>query len=205
MILKFGRKKKAPTAETERRLATAAPKAASAGQLGPADRAGAAASAAQAVASGLADPAAQGGPESPLPPEQAAACGVNALAFLGDAVYEHFIREMLVTGGLIRADRLHFAAVNYVRAESQAEVMRALMRGQLTEAEMAVAKRARNHKTANHSRSADAVDYKLATAFEALLGYLSLSGQRERLKQILTEAVALTDARREEENHEQSR
>ena len=98
MILKFGRKKKAPTAETERRLATAAPKAASAGQPGSTDRAGAAASAAQAVTAGLADPAAQGSPESPLPPEQAAACGVNALAFLGDAVYEHFIREMLVTG-----------------------------------------------------------------------------------------------------------
>ena len=141
---------------------------------------------------------------SRMTPEQALACGVNALAFLGDTVYEHAIREMLVAGGMVRADRLHYTAVRYVRAESQAEAMRALMKEGLTEAELALVKRARNHKTTNHSRSADVIDYKLATAFEALLGYLSLSGQQERLREMISRAVRLTDARSKEGNHEQS-
>ena len=113
----------------------------------------------------------------------------TALAFLGDAVYEVFIRKHVMESGQQNADRLHRAAVRYVRADGQARALKALMEDFLSEEEIRLVKRARNHKTASKARSADAVTYKLATAFEALVGFLYLDGQEDRLAEIMAQAI----------------
>ncbi len=114
----------------------------------------------------------------------------TALAFLGDAVYEVYIRKHVMKGGQQHADRLHREAVRYVRAAGQARALKALMAEEtLTEEELRLVKRARNHKAGSKARSADAVTYKLATAFEALIGFLYLDGREERLGEIIERAV----------------
>ena len=116
------------------------------------------------------------------------------LAFLGDAVYEQFVRERLVKQGFAggHADRLHSAAVRYVKAEAQAAIVKALM-DQLSEEEQHLVTRARNHKIATKAKNASAADYKWATGFEALIGYLKLSGQDERLQEIMEAAARIVE------------
>ena len=122
----------------------------------------------------------------------------TALAFMGDAVYETYVRKYVIERGIARADALHRAAVGYVRAEAQAAAVRSLMEDFLTEEEIELVKRARNHKSVSRSRSAGPVDYKLATALEALLGYLYLDGQEERLNAVLSETLRRIDGLKKE-------
>ena len=120
----------------------------------------------------------------------------TALAFLGDAVYEVYVRNHLMENGDQNADRLHKRAIRYVCAAGQDKAVRVLMDEFLTDEEIALVKRARNRKTATKARSADAVTYKMATAFEALLGYLHLSGETERLEAIVEEAFRIIEDRK---------
>ena len=115
----------------------------------------------------------------------------NVLAFLGDSVYELYIRDLLVGAGMLDSDAMHKACTKYVRAESQAYAIKDMMKGFLTEEEIALVKRARNHRTPNRSRSAGPVEYKLATAMEALIGYYYLVGDSERLGEIMQRAAGL--------------
>ena len=110
-----------------------------------------------------------------------------ALAFVGDAVYELFIREHLFEKiNKQRPDQMHRASVKFVKAAAQCESIKKLIKEEfLTEEELALVKRARNHKVATKAKNASMVEYKWATAFEALLGYLYLSGQEERLKEVM--------------------
>ena len=115
-----------------------------------------------------------------------------ALAFMGDGVYEVYVRRrVLELNPGSRVDRLHREAVKYVRAEAQAEVIKRLMAGVLTDEELNVVKRARNHKQISSKRiksskkGSDPVKEKLATAFEALVGFLSLEGRDDRLEEIM--------------------
>lgn len=127
--------------------------------------------------------------------------GTGTLAFIGDAVYEVMVRESLVRSGLEDADKLHFKTVEYVRAESQAFAVKKLMDSYLTQEEIDLVKRARNHKMPNRSRSAGIVEYKLATGLEALIGSLYMEGKTERLREIMSfvidEINAKTEAERE--------
>ena len=120
---------------------------------------------------------------------------VLVLAYLGDAVYELSVRERIVASGeAVRADRLHRAGVAYVRAEAQAAAIKRMIdEGYLSAEEEALARRAHNHKIATKPKNADPVDYKWATAFEALLGYLKLSGREERLAEVTARAMSITD------------
>lgn len=111
------------------------------------------------------------------------------LAYMGDVVYELFIREQLVRSGKAKVNELHKAAIAYVRAEAQAGVLRAL-ESSFDPEEQAVVRRGRNAKSGRPPKNADLMDYRLATAFEALLGYLYLSGRTERLQEILEMAWA---------------
>ena len=113
----------------------------------------------------------------------------TALAFLGDAVYEIYARKYVMDSGQQNADRLHKAAIKYVGAAGQAKAVKSLMADFLSEEEVGLIKRARNRKTASKARSADAVTYKLATAFEALMGFLYLDGQAQRLEEVVLEAL----------------
>jgi len=114
-----------------------------------------------------------------------------ALAFIGDAVYELYIREMLFEKiSRQRPDQMHKAAVGYVKASAQCSAVKRLVNENLlTEDELSLVKRARNHKVATKAKNASMVEYKWATAFEALIGYLYLSKQEERLKEILKETL----------------
>ena len=124
---------------------------------------------------------------------------VLALAFLGDALYELAVRERILGEGKItRADKLHKEAVRYVCAPAQAAALLAMMdEGFFTEEEDALIRRAHNHKIATKPKNADPVTYKWATAFEALLGFLDLSGRKERLEEVMQKAMSMTDAPQE--------
>jgi ribonuclease-3 family protein len=114
----------------------------------------------------------------------------GSLAWVGDAVYELYVREYVVGTGLIQADRLHRAAVKYVKADAQAHIMRSILSG-LSAEEQTLVRRARNKRVATKPKNADPVAYKWATAFEALLGYYYLSGQETALKSTIQRAVDL--------------
>ena len=116
----------------------------------------------------------------------------TALAFMGDAVFETSVRAHLLKAGEIHADKLHKQAVRFVRAEAQAGLLKEIL-GDLSEEELALVKRARNRKSATKPKNADPVDYKWATAFEALLGYLFLAEEKARLEELIGKAIAIIE------------
>ena len=119
----------------------------------------------------------------------------STLAYLGDAVFEVIVREKIVTEKPGDVDRAHHTAVRYVSAAGQALAAKAMIaEGFLTEEEEKIYKRARNHRAMSRPQNADPREYKIATGFEALLGYLYLSDERERLREIAGEAVRIVDA-----------
>ena len=118
----------------------------------------------------------------------------NALAFIGDAVYEVYIRDYILGDGNPNVDVLQKKAVNFVKASRQAKALKEMMNGFLLEEEILVAKRARNHKTTSKPKNADPVDYKNATAFEALIGYLHLDGNEKRVKEIIEKTIEILEA-----------
>lgn len=109
---------------------------------------------------------------------------IGTLAYLGDAVYELWVRSCLVARGQTAGASLHHCVVERVRAESQAVVLKQL-EPDLTEQESDLVRRARNAKVGVVPKSASPVEYRLASAFEALLGHLLWHGQIDRLMRIL--------------------
>ena len=112
------------------------------------------------------------------------------LAYLGDAVYELFVRQRMVDSGQVHVDRMSQEAVRYVRAEGQALAIKRMME-RLTEEEQQLVKRARNKKVTSKPRNVDIHIYKWATAFEALMGYLHISGQEDRRDGLMEEAMRI--------------
>ncbi|HHX13801.1 MAG TPA: ribonuclease III [Clostridiales bacterium] len=113
----------------------------------------------------------------------------SVLAYLGDAVFSSWIRRRLIEAGWGSIDRLHRQTVRYVRADAQAAALAFLTPG-LTEQEADLARRARNKRISSKPRHTDPLTYKKATAFEALVGYLYLAGETERLNELLEQAAA---------------
>lgn len=105
------------------------------------------------------------------------------LAYIGDAVYEVYVRKRLFEGPFATTKILQQEAVRYVSAAGQAHAIKALY-DSLTEDEQQLVRRARNHRSATKPKNADAITYKWATAFEALLGYLYLAGREERFLEL---------------------
>lgn len=119
----------------------------------------------------------------------------TALAYMGDSVYEVYVRKYVMETGQTNADKLHAMAVPFVRAEGQALAAKEMMTSFLTDEEAALTKRARNHKTTSKPKNASPMDYKWATAFEALVGYLYLGGQLQRMEEIIFEAIRIIENR----------
>ena len=118
----------------------------------------------------------------------------TSLAYLGDAVYEVIVREMILAKYPLDAGKAHQHAVRYVSAGGQAKAARAMIeKGFLTEEEEHLLKRARNHRTMSRPQHADPKDYKFATGFEALLGYLHLAGEKDRIAEITSEAFRIIE------------
>ena len=116
----------------------------------------------------------------------------TTLAFLGDAIYEVYVRKHVMESGEHRADKLHRMAVRYVRADAQASIIK-YMFDDLTESEQKLVKRARNHKSATKPKNVSPVTYKWATSHEALIGYLYLADDLDRLEEILLRSVNFID------------
>lgn len=105
-------------------------------------------------------------------------------AYMGDAVYEKYIREYVIRQGLCKNGLLHKKSIKYVSANGQVKILQKI-ESKLTEEELDIVRRGRNSNPHSHAKNADIVDYKYATGFEALIGYLYLTEQQERLDKIL--------------------
>ncbi len=115
-----------------------------------------------------------------VPPSQYSAL---TLAYIGDAVYELFVRTYLLRDANFPVNKLHKSAIKLVNAKAQSNLYQKI-KDILTEEETAVYKRGRN--TNSHPpKNADMVDYKSATGLESLIGYLYLKGQSERILELL--------------------
>ena len=109
-------------------------------------------------------------------------------AYLGDAIYELYIRTNLVNKTKLKPHKLHIESIKYVKAKAQAEKLKELMED-LTEEEKEIVRRARNAENHHLPKNADPEDYMYSTAFEGLIGFLYLTKQDERLKQILEKCI----------------
>lgn len=108
---------------------------------------------------------------------------IDQLSFVGDAVYSMLVREYLVGSGLCHSAELHSKSAKMVCAAAQNSAYRKI-EGVLTEKEIAVYKRGRNSHNNHKPKRADNADYHSATGFEAMLGYLYLSNQTDRINEI---------------------
>ena len=104
------------------------------------------------------------------------------LAYIGDAVYELLVRTYMLNKKIPVKD-LHKLSTNYVKAKAQATIVHALEES-LTEKENSIIKKGRNAKSATMAKNASVIDYKYATGFEALIGYLYINKEDERLREI---------------------
>lgn len=105
-------------------------------------------------------------------------------AYVGDAVFELYIRENLVNKTKLKPHKLHLESIKYVKASAQAKTLKQIEET-LTEEEKDIVRRTRNTKNHHLPKNADVNDYMYATAFEGLIGYLYLLGRKERLEEIL--------------------
>ncbi len=111
------------------------------------------------------------------------------LAFIGDAVFSLYIREMLVCDANRPVGKLHKLSIQWVKAEAQSKGMHTIL-PLLTEKETEVFKRGRNAHTSHTPKNQSGCDYHYATGFESLVGYLYLKNEEERLKFLLNEVIS---------------
>ncbi len=115
------------------------------------------------------------------------------LAYLGDAVYEAYIRTYIISKFVMTPNEMSKMAVKYVKASAQAKIALKLQ-PELTEEEWTIIKRGRNQKSGSVPKNAVLSDYKYATGFEALIGYLYLVGEKERIYEIISKAISIIEA-----------
>jgi|SRR5690625_124511 len=108
------------------------------------------------------------------------------LAYLGDAVYELYIREYLIESGNGKPNKLHDKAIQYVSAEAQASIIHFLLDSHiLTDQEERIMKRGRNAKSVSVPKNISVQNYRYSTGFEALIGYLYIQKDKERLQELI--------------------
>ena len=105
-------------------------------------------------------------------------------AYVGDAVYELYVRTNLVNKTKLKPHKLHIESIKYVKAKAQADILKSMM-DKLTDEEKDIVRRARNAENHHLPKNAEPEDYMYSTAFEGLIGYLYLCKKDERLKEIL--------------------
>lgn len=108
------------------------------------------------------------------------------LAYVGDAIYEVYIRDFLIRSGQTRPNQLHRMATHYVSAKAQHYLIEAMIAENiLTDTEKSVYKRGRNAKSHTSAKNTSVFIYRASTGFEALMGYLHLTDQKERLEELI--------------------
>lgn len=113
---------------------------------------------------------------------------INALvlAYLGDSIYELIIRKHLISKGIVKVNILQKEAIKYVSATSQAKFLKELMDNNFfTDEELRVIMNARNQKNNHKPRNCDIITYKYATGLEALIGYLYMNDNKDRINEIM--------------------
>ena len=125
---------------------------------------------------------------SPLSESEARQYSPLTLAFLGDAVYSLLVRNMLTVESNKPTGKLHKESIKYVNAAFQAEMIK-LLADELTENEQWVFKRGRNAHSAHSPKNQSEADYRYATGFETLYGYLYLCGETDRIKDLFTKST----------------
>lgn len=111
------------------------------------------------------------------------------LAYMGDAVFEKFIRHQLVMTGKTKPNHLHREATKYVSAKAQAVILHRLSDNNFfSSEEWDVIRRGRNAKSGTIPKNTDVQTYRYSTAFEALIGFLYLQGNKKRLDEVLENA-----------------
>lgn len=105
-------------------------------------------------------------------------------AYIGDSVYELYIRMHLVNSSKAKPHKLHIESIKYVKAKAQADILKRI-ENNLSEKELEIIKRGRNAENHHLPKNATVQDYMYSTGFEALIGYLYLTKQDERLQEIL--------------------
>lgn len=122
-----------------------------------------------------------------------------ALAYLGDAVYEVFIRQHLLNKGMTKPTKLQRTATHYVSAKAQAALIELMEQDDiLTEEEWNVFKRGRNANSHTHAKHTSVLTYRMSTGFEAMMGYLQLTNQQERLAKLAQWCIEQVEAGRTE-------
>ncbi|MGE7781907.1 Mini-ribonuclease 3 [Peribacillus sp. NPDC097264] len=113
-----------------------------------------------------------------------------ALAYMGDAVYETYIRHHLIQNGVVKPNLLHKKATSFVSAKAQSKIIHFFLEsGWLSEEETAVVRRGRNAKSGSVPKNTDVQTYRYSTAFEALMGFLYLSGRIERMEDLVEKSI----------------
>ena len=114
------------------------------------------------------------------------------LALIGDGVYEVYIRNYVLLNKKLNAHKMHVEAIRFVKAKAQSDIMHVLEK-ELNEDEEYIFKRGRNAKSPTVPKNADVRDYRNATGFEALVCYLYLTGQKDRLEKFFNRCVEIID------------
>lgn len=120
------------------------------------------------------------------------------LAYIGDAVYEVFVRTLLVSNGNMPVNKLHRRSIGFVEAKAQSNIIQRIS-PRLTPEERDIVRRGRNAKSYTVPKNADLREYRQATGFEALVGFLYLKGDIKRLMEVMKMAVTEEDIREREE------
>lgn len=116
----------------------------------------------------------------------------QVLAFVGDGVYSMFVRHKIVLSKNLKGKHLHDEVTRYVKAGGQSDFIEKLI-PIFNEVESSIFRRARNHKSLSSAKNANIIDYRRATGLEAVLGYLYLVGNIDRLNEILSLSVGEND------------
>ena len=115
---------------------------------------------------------------------------ILVLAYLGDSIYEVYIRKYLLKQKIEKVKKLQEEAIKYVSAKSQCKYLTNLIDNNFfKEEELEIIYRARNHKGSRHPKNTDIITYKYSTAFEALIGYLYLEDNIDRIEEIIKEII----------------
>lgn len=119
-----------------------------------------------------------------------------SLAYIGDAVYELYVRSYVMSGQNMPVAKLHKLSCGFVKAQSQSKIIKSIL-NELTDEEMAVFKRGRNAHSHTAAKNADIIDYRYATGFEALIGYTYLKKDEKRLNELLKLSIRTKESEKE--------
>lgn len=117
---------------------------------------------------------------------------VKTLAYIGDVVYELYVREHVISNSHEQVNKLHKKTIKYVSAKAQAHIVECIEE-ELRDDEKDVLRRGRNAGANTVPKNTDVVTYKIATGFEALIGYLYLKKDQERLEYIINKSISIIE------------